>query len=91
MNKEKKKRSCANTLSTGEVPNPTLKYQSLRRQGHWKYKAYSRLMMLIRSVAFLSAFPMFLPRVVTVVTCDKQAECVIAAFLLSSVSLQIRN
>jgi len=54
MRREKKKKK-----EEGEVSNPTFKYQSLRRQGNWKYKAYSRLMMLIRSVAFLSAFRCF--------------------------------
>lgn len=93
MNKERKKKKSANTLySEGELCNPNFKYQSLRRQGIWEYKAYSRLMVLIRLVAFLSAFLMFFISVLMPVTWDKQrTERVIentAAFLLSSVCLQ---
>ena len=81
MNKEKKK-----------VLPVHYNLQKERRQSNWKYKAYSTLMMLIRSGAFLSAFLMLLTCVKMVVTCDKQrTEWVIAAFLLSSVSLQIRD
>lgn len=94
MRTELEKKKCANILYTeGEVFNPTLKYQSLRRQGSWKYKAFQADdVYFIRSVAFLLAFPMLIACVLMVVTCDKQrTEWVIAVFLLSSVSLQIRN
>ena len=41
-------KNCANTSYTeGERFNPAFKYQRLRRQGNWEYKAYSRSTMLI--------------------------------------------
>lgn len=59
----------------------------------WEYQAYWAE-VLIRSVAFLSAFFRF-QRCLMTVTCDKQRkEWMIentTAFLLSSVSLQIQR